>query len=184
MPPSRTNNRYSKTRKRDLLERSAFLTEAMRPCQRCSQSGRRCKIGEASEKCMECVKAGCFCDLAIPPAKLRRIHQERLRLRREVKEARARCSRLERQLESLEDQEEELVAAEWQNISELEREEHAVATPSEDILFDNKGLGEFLQREGIAYDFSPSGSSKSTGMVEICNSLLEEVLKKDSSGKE
>ena len=36
----------------------------------------------------------------------------------------------------------------------------------------------------VAVDFSPSGASKSNGMVEVCNKLLEEVLRKDSSHTE
>lgn len=47
--------------------------------------------------------------------------------------------------------------------------------------FFNEELQEFLRSEGIAVEYSPSGSSKSTGMVEICNKLLEAVLRKDSS---
>ena len=48
--------------------------------------------------------------------------------------------------------------------------------------FDNLELREFLKLEGVSIDYSPSGSSKSTGMVEVSNKLLEEVLRKDSSG--
>ncbi len=47
--------------------------------------------------------------------------------------------------------------------------------------FFNDVLIGFLHSEGVAIDFSPSGTSKSTGMVEVCNKLLEEVLRKDSS---
>lgn len=44
--------------------------------------------------------------------------------------------------------------------------------------FDNEELREFLKSEGISYDYSPSGSSKSTGMVEVANKLVEDVLRK------
>ncbi len=47
--------------------------------------------------------------------------------------------------------------------------------------FFNAGLAEFLKSEGIAVDFRPSGASKSTGTLEVCNRLLEAVLRKDSS---
>ena len=50
--------------------------------------------------------------------------------------------------------------------------------------FLNNELQEFLRNEGIVFDYSPSGSSKSTGMVEVCNKLLEEVLRKDHTGLE
>jgi hypothetical protein len=44
--------------------------------------------------------------------------------------------------------------------------------------FDNEVLRDFLRSYGIAIDYSPSGASKSTGMVEMSNRLLEEVLRK------
>ncbi|KAK4697109.1 hypothetical protein P7C71_g924, partial [Lecanoromycetidae sp. Uapishka_2] len=44
--------------------------------------------------------------------------------------------------------------------------------------FDNEELREFLRHEGIAIDYSPSGSSNSTGMVEVSNRLVEDVLRK------
>ena len=45
--------------------------------------------------------------------------------------------------------------------------------------FDNKELRGFLRQEGIAIDYSQSGSSKSTGMVEVHNKLLKQVLRKE-----
>ena len=44
--------------------------------------------------------------------------------------------------------------------------------------FDNEVLRDYLKQEGIAYDYSSSGS-KSTGMIEVHNRLLEQVLRKD-----
>ena len=44
--------------------------------------------------------------------------------------------------------------------------------------FDNDELPEFLHLEGIALDYSPSSASKSTGMVEVSNKLIEDVLRK------
>ena len=46
--------------------------------------------------------------------------------------------------------------------------------------FFNEELREYLRGEGVAIDYRPSGASKSTGMVEVCNRLLEDVLRKDS----
>ncbi len=50
--------------------------------------------------------------------------------------------------------------------------------------FDNDEFRDFLRLEGIDIAYSPSGASKSTGMVEMSNKLLEEVLRKDSSGRD
>ena len=37
---------------------------------------------------------------------------------------------------------------------------------------------EFLRLEGIAIDYSPSASHKSTGMIEVINRVLESVVRK------
>ncbi len=50
--------------------------------------------------------------------------------------------------------------------------------------FDNDELREFLAREGVSIEYSPSGSSKSTGMVEASNRILEEVLRRQKSDTE
>ena len=46
--------------------------------------------------------------------------------------------------------------------------------------FFNEELQEFLRQQGVSITYSPSGASKSTGMVEVCNKLLEQVLRKDA----
>lgn len=38
----------------------------------------------------------------------------------------------------------------------------------------------FLKDLGISITYSPSGASKSTGMIEISNILLEDVLRKQN----
>ena len=167
MPPHPINNRSSTTRRNDLIKANTPLSLAMRPCKRCSVSGRRCRMGDSSEKCTECVSAGAFCDLAIPPAKLRRVHQQRLAMRQKVKEAKTKWMRLEKQLEKLETDEEELVAAEWQNISEKElgegRPERAGPEPapaplidiaSEQLLLPDIHGGQFMTSLAPDFDFS------------------------------
>lgn len=70
---------------------------------------------------------------------LRRIHKERLRLRNEVRQIEAKLSRVNRQLELKEDEEENLVNLEWRNISEMEDDESSPQLPlsdSNDFLFD------------------------------------------------
>lgn len=60
-------------------------------------------------------------------------------MRREVKAVEARLTRMKRQLEVLEDKEEEMISAEWEAINDLESEE-AAQPPSgshpNEILFD------------------------------------------------
>lgn len=45
--------------------------------------------------------------------------------------------------------------------------------------FLNEELQEFLRQQGVSISYSPSGASKSTGMVEMSNHLVEQVLRKD-----
>ena len=44
--------------------------------------------------------------------------------------------------------------------------------------FDNEDVRSFLRSRGIAWDYSPSGASKSTGLIEVGNRILEAVLRK------
>jgi hypothetical protein len=46
--------------------------------------------------------------------------------------------------------------------------------------FDAQEVRDFLRIEGISIDHSPSGASKSTGMVEVGNKLLELILRKQN----
>jgi len=62
-----------------------------------------------------------------------------MRLKKEVREARAKLSRLKKQLDFLEDKEEEMIVTKWKNIGDLEMNEaHStksiVKTPK--LLFD------------------------------------------------
>lgn len=43
--------------------------------------------------------------------------------------------------------------------------------------FDNK-LRDFLKNKGIAIDYSPSASHKSTNLIEVINYILKEVIRK------
>jgi len=109
MPPRKINDRNSFKRKEDLLNSAGSLSLAMRPCKRCSSLGKTCTLDEASKKCICCVEASKPCDLAISPAKLRRIHKERLRVRDAIREVEAKLYRLKHQLRQLENEKEEMV---------------------------------------------------------------------------
>jgi len=109
MPPRKTNDRNSFKRKKDLLNSADPLSLAMRPCKRCSSLKKTCTLGETSKKCICCVKAGKPCDLAIPPAKLRRIHKERLRVRDAIREMETKLYRLKHQLRQLKNEKEDMM---------------------------------------------------------------------------
>jgi hypothetical protein len=109
MPSRKINDRNSFKRKKDLLNSVGPLSLAMRPCKRCSSLRKTCTLGEMSKKCICCVKASKPCDLAISPAKLRRIHKERLRVRDAIREVKVKLYQLKHQLRQLENEEKEMM---------------------------------------------------------------------------
>ncbi len=50
--------------------------------------------------------------------------------------------------------------------------------------FDNEEVRGFLGGEGITITYRPSGSSKSTGMVEVGNRLLEDIVRRSSEDRD
>lgn len=129
--PAKSNVGTSFQRKAAFLSKisPSSLATSMHPCKNCARSQVSCRVDEGSEKCVACVSSGRTCDLAISPVTIRRIQNERKRIRDEVRKARAAAkaavAKVDRQLEALENQEEELVSTEWQNIAELEADEQA-----------------------------------------------------------
>ncbi len=58
---------------------------------------------------MKCVRSSRNCDLAISFASIKRIHEKRMRLKKELREARAKLSRLEKQLNFLKNKKKEMI---------------------------------------------------------------------------
>ncbi len=58
---------------------------------------------------MKCVRSNRDYDLTISSISIKRIHEKRLRLKKEVREARAKLSRLKKQLDFLKDKEKEMI---------------------------------------------------------------------------
>jgi len=123
MSPRKINTRNSSLHKKDLLDALGPMSLAMRPCRNCATSSKACCVGDDSKKCVECVRSNRGYDLAISPASIKRIHGERMRLKKEVREARAKLSRLEKQLDFLENKEKEMIVTKWKNIGDLEMDE-------------------------------------------------------------
>jgi len=81
----------------------------MRLCRNCATSSKAYCVGNDFKKCVECVRSSRDCDLTISLASIKRIYEERMRLKKEVREARAKLSRLKKQLDFLENKEEEMI---------------------------------------------------------------------------
>jgi len=109
MPPRKINTRNSFLRKKDLLDALKLVSLVMRPCHNCATSSKIYCVDDDFEKCVKCVRSSRDCDLAISPALIKRIHEKRMRLKKEVREARAKLSRLKKQLDFLENKKEEMI---------------------------------------------------------------------------
>ena len=123
MSPIKSNNRTSSQRKQFLFSNFEILSLNMRPCKSCSFVNKQCLLSDAFEKCFACVASKKSCDLAISSFIMRRVHKERLRVQNEVREAKAKLQRLERQLKRLKDEEENLILREWDIVNCLEEKE-------------------------------------------------------------
>ena len=123
MPPRKINTRNSFLRKKDLFDALGLVSLAMRPCRNCAMSSKACCVNDDFEKCVECVRSSRGCDLAISSTSIKRIYEERMRLKKEVREARAKLSRLKKQLDFLENKEEEMIVTKWKNIDDLKMNE-------------------------------------------------------------
>ncbi len=112
MPSRKINDRNFFKRKKDLLNFVDSLSLAMRLCKRCSSLRKTCTLDEASKKCICCVKTNKPCDLTISPAKLRRIHKKRLRVRDAIRDVKAKLYRLKHQLRQLKNEKKEIMLSE------------------------------------------------------------------------
>jgi len=81
----------------------------MRPCRNCAMSNKIYCVDNDFKKYVECVRFNRDYDLAISFASIKRIYEERMRLKKEVREARAKLSRLKKQLDFLENKEKEMI---------------------------------------------------------------------------
>ena len=66
-------------------------------------------VDDNSKKCVECVRSNRNCDLAISSISIKRIHKKRMRLKKEVRDAHAKLSRLKKQLNFLESKKKEII---------------------------------------------------------------------------
>jgi len=58
---------------------------------------------------VKCVRSNRDCDLTISFASIKRIHEKRMRLKKEMREARTKLSRLKKQLNFLENKKKEMI---------------------------------------------------------------------------
>ncbi len=83
-------------RKKDLFDALDLIFLAMRSCRNYTISNKIYCVNNDFKKCIKCVRSNCDCDLAIFFASIKRIYKKRMRLKKEVRDARTKLSRLEK----------------------------------------------------------------------------------------
>ncbi len=86
---------------------SMFLT--MRSCCNYTMSSKTCRISNNSKKCVKCVRSNCDYNLTIFSTLIKRIYEERMRLKKEVGDAYTKLSQLKKQLDFLENKKKEMI---------------------------------------------------------------------------
>ena len=73
----------------------------MRSCYNCTMSSKIYCVNNNFKKCVKCVRSNCNYNLTIFFASIKRIYKEQMRLKKEVRNARTKLSRLKKQLNFL-----------------------------------------------------------------------------------
>ena len=113
----------SSQRRCSLLEALGIDVLAMRPCSHCSRLGKACRIVDDSNKCLECVRFDCICDLApLDINRYRRLEEQRKKLKAKFHATIAKQHRLIQQLKFVEIEQQTMMNAKLRNIEELGHE--------------------------------------------------------------
>ncbi len=95
MPSKKINTKNSFFRK-FFFSVLDFLCLAMRSCRNCAMSNKIYCVNDNFEKCIKYVQLNRDYDLAILFTLIKRIYEKKLRLKKEMREARTKLSSLER----------------------------------------------------------------------------------------
>ncbi len=109
MPSRKINTKNSSFRKKDLFDALDLVCLTMRSCRNCAISNKVYCVNDNFEKCVKCVQLSRNYDLTILFILIKRIYKKRLRLKKEVCEARTKLSRLKKQLNFLKNKEKKMI---------------------------------------------------------------------------
>ncbi len=109
MPSRKINIKNFFLRKKDFLDALKLVSLVMRSCRNCATSSKIYCVSNDFEKCVKCVQFSRDCDLAISSTSIKRIYEKRMRLKKEVREARTKLSRLKKQLNFLENKKKKMI---------------------------------------------------------------------------
>jgi len=96
-------------RKKDFFDTLELVFLAIRSCRNCAMSSNIYYVSNNFEKSMKCVRFSRNYNLAISSTSIKRIYNEQLRLKKEVRETRIKLNRLKKQLNFLKDKEKEII---------------------------------------------------------------------------
>ncbi len=103
------NIKNSFFRKKDFFDVLDFVCLAMRSCRNCVMSNKVYCVNDNSKKCVKCVRLSRNYDLIISSISIKRIYEKRLRLKKEMREAHTKLSRLKKQSNFLKDKKKEMI---------------------------------------------------------------------------
>jgi hypothetical protein len=109
MPSRKINTKNSSFRKKDLFDALDLVCLTMRSCRNCAISNKVYCVNDNFEKCVKCVQLSRNYDLTILFILIKQIYKKRLRLKKEVCEARTKLSRLKKQLNFLKNKEKKMI---------------------------------------------------------------------------
>jgi hypothetical protein len=92
MPSRKINTRNFFLRKKDLFDALKFMSLVMRSCRNCAMSSKIYCVNNDFEKCVKCVRSNRDYNLTISSTLIKRVHEKRMRLKKEVREARTKLS--------------------------------------------------------------------------------------------
>ncbi len=84
----------------------------MRSCRNCTMSSKIYCVNNNFKKCIKCVRSNCDYNLTISFASIKRIYEERMRLKKEVRDAHAKLNRLKKQLNFLKNKKKKMIVIE------------------------------------------------------------------------
>jgi len=82
MSSKKINTRNFFFRKKDFFDALDLISLAMRSCCNCTMSSKIYCVNNNFKKCVKCVRSSRGCDLAISSTSIKRIHKERMRLKK------------------------------------------------------------------------------------------------------
>ncbi len=96
MSSRKINIKNFSLRKKNLFDALKLVSFVMHSCCNCAMSSKIYCVNDNFEKCVKYVRFNRDCDLAIFFASIKRIYEKQMRLKKEVREARVKLSRLKK----------------------------------------------------------------------------------------